>query len=78
MKEIKPQIEEIFRQVLKNDKLRLDDNMSNKDVEGWDSLAQVELISQIEQHFDIEFTLKDLPRLSSVGSIILLVQEKIN
>jgi acyl carrier protein len=78
MNDVRPQILDIFKQVLKNEKLRLSDTLTHNDVDGWDSLAQVELISQIEQQFEIEFTLKDLPRLNSVGNIIQLVQEKTN
>jgi acyl carrier protein len=76
MKDIRTELIEIFRKVLKNEKLKLEDKFTDKDVEGWDSMAQVELISEIEQNFDIDFTLKDIPRISSFGSIIQLIQEK--
>jgi len=76
MKDIRPQLIDIFKKVLKNEKLKLNDDSTDKDVDGWDSLAQVELISEIEQYFDIEFALKDISRMNSVGNIEQLIQEK--
>jgi acyl carrier protein len=78
MKDINLQLVDIFKRVLKNDKLRLNENTGSKDVEGWDSLAQVELISEIESHFEIEFALKDLSRMNTFGNICLLIQEKLS
>ena len=76
MKDIRPQLIDIFKKVLKNEKLKLNENSTDKDVDGWDSLAQVELIAEIEQSFDIEFALKDISRMNSVGNIEQLIQEK--
>ena len=76
MSEIEVRLLEIFRHILKNDKLVLHSNSSSKDVKGWDSLAQVELIAEMEQVFQVEFTLRDIINMTSFGSIIKLISEK--
>ncbi|MBK7028863.1 MAG: acyl carrier protein [Bacteroidales bacterium] len=76
MTDIKNELTLIMRRVLKQENLSLKEDFTDRDIEGWDSMAQVELIAEIEEHFNIEFSLKDLPRLNSVKNIIQLIEEK--
>ncbi|MBK7172883.1 MAG: acyl carrier protein [Bacteroidales bacterium] len=73
MTDIKNELTLIMRRVLKQENLSLKEDFTDRDIEGWDSMAQVELIAEIEEHFNIEFSLKDLPRLNSVKNIIQLI-----
>jgi acyl carrier protein len=45
-------------------------------VEGWDSLAHINIVSQIESEFVVRFSLDELARFSTVGKIIEAVQLK--
>ncbi|MEL5893413.1 acyl carrier protein [Bacteroides sp. GD17] len=63
------ELELIFREVLKRDNIALADNTTAQDVEGWDSLTNMQLISKIEKRFNVRFTFRDIMKLKNVGDI---------
>ena len=46
-------------------------------VDGWDSLAHINLITAIEQEFGIRFALGELESLKNVGEMIDLIRAKL-
>ena len=48
--EIVRELDTIFRDILKNENIALTPETPAKDVEGWDSLTNMRLISAIEKH----------------------------
>lgn len=75
--EIKEQLTPIFRQTFSDPNLILTDEMSANDVEKWDSLTHMQLISNVEAKFGIKFKLKDLNKLKNVGSLVAIVESKL-
>ena len=73
---IMAELEPIFSDILDlpNLKLRPDSNASN--VEGWDSLAHVNLVVAIEKKFKIKFALGELQDLKDVGEMVELIEKK--
>lgn len=67
----------IFTDVLDNDAIVLTRETTARDVEGWDSLAHINLIISIEKEFKISFTLVELQGLKNVGDMLDLVVRKI-
>ncbi len=63
------ELELIFREVLKRDNIALANNTTAQDVEGWDSLTNMQLISKIEKRFNVRFTFRDIMKLKNVGDI---------
>jgi acyl carrier protein len=76
MNEILDRLQPIFREVLENNDLVITTTSSAKNVEGWDSLAHINLVSVIEQEFKIRFALGELETLNNVGDMIELMQKK--
>jgi len=70
-------VQDIFRIVLKNDSLELDYSMNAEDIQGWDSLANAELILKIENDFNIKFSLMEMLDLDSVEGIVSSIQNKV-
>lgn len=68
---------EIFRKVFNNDSLELRDNMTAIDIDNWDSLSHMILISEIENSFHIKFRLKELNKMKNVGEMVQLISGKI-
>ena len=66
----------IFRKVFSNDSLVLTNNLTANDVENWDSLSHMILISEIENDFSIRFRLKDLNKMRNVGDMIDIIISK--
>lgn len=77
MDELLNQLQGIFRDVLDQPELELRHDSSAKTIEGWDSLAHINLISAIEQEFGIHFALGELENLKNVGEMIDLMKTKI-
>lgn len=71
------QVQEIFRTVLKNEAVVLTDEMTAEDVPGWDSLTHVVLISEIEKHFDIRFSIREMLSWKTVGKMVENIAKKI-
>lgn len=55
--EILVKVQDIFRDVLDNEEIVLNNDTSADDIEEWDSLSHIQLIVAIEKHFKIKFTL---------------------
>lgn len=66
----------IFRKVFGDDNLTLADELSALDVENWDSLTHMLLITEIETDFSIKFKLKDLNKMLNVGDMITIINSK--
>ena len=72
------QVQEVFRTVLKNEALVLTDEMTAEDVPGWDSLTHVVLISEIEKHFGIRFSIREMLSWKTVGKMVDCIEKKVS
>ena len=77
MDSILDQLQPIFRDVLDNPKVEITESSSARNVEGWDSLAHISIVSAIEQQFRIRFALGELEKLNDVGEMIALMRKKL-
>ena len=50
--------------------------MTAQDVEKWDSLRHVQLISEVETTFGIKFKLREIMSMNNVGDLIDLIDIK--
>lgn len=71
------EIGKILYSVFKKE-IEIHDNLSAKDVEGWDSLTHMVIITKIEDHFSVKFKLRDLNKLNNMGNLLDLVKAKID
>lgn len=69
-------VQDIFRDVLDNDSLTIADTMTAADVDGWDSLAHISLLTSIEKTFGMRFSLSEIDSFASIGDIIDCVMKK--
>jgi acyl carrier protein len=75
--EIVNKLTAIFRKVFNNDSLILTNTMTANDVDHWDSLSHMLLITEIENEFSIKFRLKDLNKMKNVGDMIEIILSKL-
>ena len=81
MEEIRQQVQEVFREVFEDPALLLNDRMTAEDVDGWDSLAHIDLIVAIEKRLGVRFATVEISRLkddgANVGNLLELVSRKL-
>lgn len=66
----------IFKEVFNDSSIVINDDMTANDVENWDSLTHMLMITKVEEEFGVKFKLKELNKLKKVGDIISLLMEK--
>ena len=67
----------IFCLVFDDDSIRVTPETTAHDVDGWDSLSHVNLITAIEANFGIRFSQKELLKQRNVGSLIADIDRKL-
>ncbi|MDX9910071.1 MAG: acyl carrier protein [Bacteroidales bacterium] len=75
--EVSEKVSQIIVSVVKHERFEMRDDLTAADVDGWDSLTHMTIISEIEEAFDIKFKLKELNKLKNMGSLIDLIQSKL-
>ncbi len=76
-KTINDKLTQIFRIELDDETLVLNNELSANDVDNWDSLTHMIIISEIESTFNIKFKLKELIHILNIGKLIDSISFKI-
>ena len=74
--QILDKVNEIFRDVFDDDTVTVSDSTTANDIEDWDSLTHITLISEIEDAFDIKFTMKQVLGMKNVGEMLDILEQK--
>ncbi|MDB4042860.1 acyl carrier protein [Gammaproteobacteria bacterium] len=75
--EVLLKLQEIFRDIFDEANMHIENETNAEDIEDWDSLNHVNLITAVEQEFSIRFALGELGELQDVGSMIDFIMVKI-
>jgi acyl carrier protein len=67
---------EIFHDVFMRDDLVLKAELTAKDVAGWDSFKQIEIIMATEERFGIKMSTREIDSLQNVGDLVRVVMGK--
>ncbi|MBS1028334.1 acyl carrier protein [Gluconobacter albidus] len=76
--EVAVQITKIFQDVFDDPDLLLKDETTARDIPGWDSVAMINIIVAIEEHFNIRLKTREIEGLKSVGDLYEAVLNKIS
>lgn len=60
-----------------NDQINLDDSTTANDVPGWDSLKHINIITSVENHFNIKFKGLEILRIKNLGDLQQLIDKKL-
>ena len=66
----------IFHEVFGRDDIVLTSDLSAKDIAGWDSFKQVEIIISVQSVFGVKFKSADIDEIRKVGDLVRLVAQK--
>lgn len=64
------QLNEIFEEIIDQGPVCLSDATVPADVNGWDSLAHIQLVVAMEERFDVKFTSEEILAWRNVGEMI--------
>ena len=70
-----PVLNEVFRDVFMRD-VELRPDLTAKDVPGWDSFKQIEIIVALEEKYSIKFHTRELDSLHNVGDLARVLASK--
>lgn len=71
--EIFDAVQEIFRDNFDDESLEITRTTSAEDIEDWDSLEQINLLTAMEKKFGLKFKLDDVRGLANVGDLLDLI-----
>ena len=75
--EILDQVNSIFKNVLDNDAITVNEKSTADDIDEWDSLSHIQLVVAIEKHFKIRFTSSEINNFKNVGEMCQGIQAKL-
>lgn len=73
---ITERLTEVFRNVFDDEGLTINENTTADDIEEWDSLEHISLISAVEKAFKMRFTMKEVSGMKNVGEMIDILCER--
>jgi acyl carrier protein len=54
----------------------IDIESSQDNIKGWDSLATIKLITELEKEFSIQFDIMEIVELTSIGKVVDILKNK--
>ncbi len=76
--EILPKVKLAFVAVLEHDNFELTDATTAEDVDGWESITHMMIISEVEKAFNIKFKLMDLMNMNNVGDLLKTIESELH
>tara|TARA_R110002051_G_scaffold318588_1_gene401144 strand:- start:1887 stop:2144 length:258 start_codon:yes stop_codon:yes gene_type:complete len=75
--EVLHKIQRAFEKILEHNNFQLGDQTSAKDVDGWDSITHMMIITEIEELYQIKFKLMDLMSMNTISDLIRAVEKEV-
>lgn len=74
--EIFERLNDVFRDVFDDDTITVSEDTTAADIDGWDSLMHITLISAVEDEFDIKFDMKSVVAMKNVGDMADVIEQE--
>jgi acyl carrier protein len=76
--EIRSSLKDVFREIFDGRDIEPADELTAKQVDGWNSVTHIDLICAVEDKFSLAFSTSEIARLQNVGELISTVEKKVN
>lgn len=70
-------LQDIIREAVDDDEVIISDTTVAEEVDGWDSLAQVMIIGQLQNELGVKFTSAEVNGFSNVGELVDAIMSKL-
>lgn len=74
--EIYERLNEVFRDVFDDDEIEVDAGTTADDIDDWDSLAHINLVSAVEDEFGIRFKMGEVSSMKNVGEMVEIIKAR--
>ncbi|MCH5324078.1 MAG: acyl carrier protein [Eubacterium sp.] len=74
--EIYERLNEVFRDVFDDDELEVEEGTTADDIDDWDSLSHITLISAVEDEFGIRFKMGEVSSMKNVGEMVEIIKAR--
>ena len=75
-REVFDRLNRVFRDVFDDETIRVTPNTTADDIDDWDSLEHITLISAVEREFRMKFKLGEISSMKNVGEMARIVMER--
>ena len=75
-REIFARLNKVFQEVFDDPSIRLTPQTTADDIEDWDSLEHITLISAVGREFHMKFKMKEISSMKNVGEMAGIIQER--
>ena len=72
--EIFEKLNEVFSDVF-DEEITVTPETTSSDIEEWDSLTHITLISEVESAFGMKFSMKDVLEMKNVGEMVDIIEK---
>ena len=69
-------LNDVFQDVFDDDTICVCANTTADDIEDWDSLEHIRLISAVEQRFGLRFKMGEVSSMKNVGEMVSIILER--
>ena len=69
-------LSEILNEVFMTDGMQATPALTAKDVAGWDSFKQIEIMVSVEERFNIKLNTREIDSLKSIGDLANVIAKK--
>ena len=77
-KAIYEKLNEVFQDVFDDDSITVNAETTADDIEDWDSLEHINLVSAVEKEFGVKFTMAQVVGMKNVGEMVDVIMAAIS
>ncbi|MDD6270238.1 MAG: acyl carrier protein [Oscillospiraceae bacterium] len=74
--EIMERLTEVFRDIFDDDSICVNENTVPEDIEEWDELSHIDIITAVEDEFSMRFRTREVSGVKNAGEISEIIMER--
>ena len=75
-REIYTRLDRVFQDVFDDDSIHVSANTTANDIEDWDSLEHITLISAVEREFRMKFKMGEISSMKNVSEMVSIIASR--
>lgn len=76
MEDIYKRLNTVFRDFFDDDEIEVDEDTTADDIDDWDSLSHITLMSAVEEEFGLRFTMGEVSGMKNVGEMADIIAKR--